>query len=85
MPGRAQTEVGEEPEHFMVLTQRVGRERGDAVRAGGGDQVLDEKGAHPRWCTPSATATEISAVSSSPLSYSASPITRPCVSASKAR
>ncbi len=45
-----------------------------------GDEVLDEQGAHPRWCSPSATAMETSAVFASPASYSAGPTTRPRVS-----
>lgn len=40
-----QAQVGEEPEYFVVLAERVGGERGDAVRAGGGDEVFDEEGA----------------------------------------
>ncbi|MDH6546979.1 hypothetical protein M2162_001076 [Streptomyces sp. SAI-041] len=44
--GRAQTEVGEEAQHFMVLAQGVGGEGGDTVRAGRGHQVLEQEGAH---------------------------------------
>lgn len=41
----AQAQVGEEPKDFVVLRECVRRERGDAVRTGGGDQMLDQEGA----------------------------------------
>ena len=44
--GGAQAEVGEEPEHLVVLAERVGGEGGDALVARRRDEVLDQQGAH---------------------------------------
>ncbi len=41
-----QPQVGEETQHFRVLTEGVGQEQRDAVGPGRGRQVLHEQGAH---------------------------------------
>ena len=43
--GRAQAEVGEQPQHLVVLRQGVGDEGVHALGAGGGHQMLDQQGA----------------------------------------
>lgn len=45
LTGRTQAEVGKESQHLVVLAQGIGDERGDTLSAGGGYEVLDEKGA----------------------------------------
>ncbi len=46
VPGRGEAEVGEEPQHLVVVAEGVGGEGGDAVGPGGRDEVLDEQGSH---------------------------------------